>query len=381
MTVKIGVVGKPSSGKSTFFSAATLVNVPIASYPFTTIKPNIGTTFVTNECVEKEFRVKCNPNNSKCVDGTRLTTIQLVDVAGLVPEAHLGKGMGNQFLSDLADAEGLIHVVDLSGKTNEKGEPCQEHDPEKDILFLEEEIDYCIKGILEKNWKNIQRKAKTIPLYEAVYEQVSGLRISKDKVKEIIEEGFSDLLDLAKKIRKTNKPIILAGNKIDLDSAKENYKRLKEKHDIIPVSAEAELVLRKADEKGLIHYIPGEKDFEVLKQLTPEQEKALQTIREKVLDVYGSTGVQKVINKLVFEMLEYFPVYPVENEHKLTDGKGRILPDVYLVKKGSTVLDLAFAIHSEIGERFVNAFDCRKKMRISKDYVLKPNDVVKIFTR
>ncbi len=380
--MKIAVVGKPSSGKSTFFSAATLVDVPIAAYPFTTIKPNIGVTYASYECVHRELNVKCNPRNSKCFNGKRFIPINLIDVAGLVPEAHLGKGLGNQFLSDLMDAKGLIHVVDLSGLTNEKGEPTKNHDPEKDILFLEKEIDYWIKGILEKNWKNIERKVKTgKELYQVVYEQLSGLGISEDAVKRIIKQGYDDLLDLATKIRKENKPIILAGNKIDLKEAQENYENLKQKYEIIPVSAEAELALRKAAKAGLIEYYPGENDFKILKKLNPKQEEALERIRKEVLEKYGSTGVQEVINKLVFEKLGYFPVYPVEDENKYSDKEGNVLPDVFLMEKGSTALDLAFKVHSEIGEKFLGAINAKTKRKVGKDYELQPNDVIKILTR
>lgn len=380
--MKIGIVGKTNVGKSTAFSAATMVNVEISNRIFTTIKPNVGVSYARRGCVEKEFGFKCNPKNSKCENGIRLIPITLVDVAGLVPDAHLGKGLGNQFLSDLMEAEGLIHIFDLSGTTDAGGSPSSGYDPEKDIIFLEKEMDYWIEGILKKNWDNIDRKVKQgRPMYEVVYEQLSGLGVHQEKIREIVERGYSDLLDLATKIREVNKPIILAGNKIDLKSSWDNYNRLKAKYDITPVCAEAELALRKADRAGLIHYVPGSSDFEFLKSLPPEQEHALNFIRDNILKKYGGTGVQQVINKLIFEKLTYIPVYPVEDEHHYSDSNGKILPDVYLMRTGSTALDLAFKVHSDIGKAFIGAIDAKSRKKIGKEYILKSNDVIKILTR
>jgi hypothetical protein len=380
--MKLGIVGRPSSGKSTFFSAATMIDVAISPRPFTTIKPNVGQTYVRTECVCKEFKVKDAPRNSKCENGTRLIPVTAIDVAGLVPDAHLGKGLGNQFMNDLMEAEGLIHTVDLSGKTDSFGNPAESHDPEQDILFLQNEIDWWIQGILEKNWSAIERKSKTgTPLWEAVWEQVSGLGIKQDRVKDIVEAGYKDVLELARKLREANKPIILAGNKIDMKSSQANYERLKAKYDIMPVCAEAELALRKADKSGLIKYVPGSKDFDYLKELPEPQKKALEFIRENVLKKYGGTGVQQVINKLVLAKLDYITAYPVEDEGKLADGKGNVLPDVYLVKKGGTALDLAFKVHTAIGQGFIGAIDARTKRKVGKEYALKDRDVLKIVAK
>jgi ribosome-binding ATPase YchF (GTP1/OBG family) len=358
-----------------------MVDVPRAAYPFTTIKPNVGVSYATAKCICEELKVSCKPKNSKCENGLRLIPVTAIDVAGLVPDSHLGKGMGNQFLSDLTDADGLIHIVDLSGKTDEKGEPTESHDPLKDIEFLEKEIDYWIHGILEKNWSSIERKQKMgTELYKLVYEPVSGLKISEEKIKEIIKKGYDNLFDLAHKIRVENKPIILAGNKIDLLSSQENFERLKDKHNLYHVCAEAELALRKADREGLIKYVPGTSKFESLKQLPEQQENALNFIQENVLDKYGSTGVQNIINELIFNKLDYIPVYPVEDESKFADKNGNPLPDVYLLKKGSTALDLAFKVHTDIGNKFIGGIDARTRKKIGKDHVLKENDVIKILT-
>jgi len=151
----IGIVGKANVGKSTFFKAATLAEVEIANYPFTTIKPNHGTGFVKVDCVDKEFNVKCNPRFGYCLDGKRFVPVDLLDVAGLVPGAHEGKGMGSEFLNDLNQADALIHIIDVSGSTNEKGEkvPILSYDPANDIKFLEKELDMWYLRLIEKGWE------------------------------------------------------------------------------------------------------------------------------------------------------------------------------------------------------------------------------------
>jgi hypothetical protein len=164
----IGLVGKPNVGKSTFFKACTLAEVDIASYPFTTIQPNQGVGYVRVKCPESEK--KCQPNHGFCLKGERFIPVKLIDVAGLVPEAHLGKGRGNEFLDDLREADLLIHILDSSGKTNENGEPTQNYDINKDVEFLEKEIDMWIFGILQKNWKNLERKAKSTSLIKEIAE-------------------------------------------------------------------------------------------------------------------------------------------------------------------------------------------------------------------
>jgi hypothetical protein len=239
-----------------------------------------------------------------------------------------------------------------------------------------------MQSLLEDNWKSIERKTKQgKTLDEAIYEQLSGLGISHASVKEIVKKGYEDIADLTRKIRSESKPIVLAGNKMDLKSSQENFEKLKEKYGIIPMSAESEYALRQAHKAGLVHYVPGDKDFEALKTLNESQEKALHFIQENVLDAYGSTGVQNVINELVFRKLDYIPAYPVEDENKLTNAQGMVLPDVHLLKRGKTALDLAYKVPSQIGDKFIGAIDCKTKRKVGKDYVVQPNDVIKILTR
>jgi len=385
------VVGKTNVGKSTFFSAATLVDVPISNRIFTTIDPNKGVSFVRTECACKKLNTKCNPKAGKCVDGTRYIPVKLVDVAGLVPGAHEGHGLGNQFLSDIMEADALIHVVDISGSTDEQGNPVQpgQRDPKADIKFLEEEIDYWILGILKRNLHSLTKKmeATKASFTDVVHQQLSGLKIKHADVEKAIKDtgvaaGSDDfaLLEFIRLLREASKPMVIAGNKIDIAGAGETFERVRDVtgKDVTPCSADSELALRKAAEHGIVRYNPGDKGFKIIKEIDQQRTKALEFIRSHVLESYGSTGVQKCIDHAVFDLLGMIIVYPVENEHKFTDKKGNILPDALLMKKGSTALDLAFAVHQDIGNKFIGAIDARSGRHVSADYELKNGDVISI---
>ncbi|MCL6500919.1 MAG: redox-regulated ATPase YchF [Candidatus Pacearchaeota archaeon] len=393
----IGIVGKPNVGKSTFFKAATLAEVAIAPYPFTTIKANEGVGFVKVKCPDIELKIRCKPNHGFCLEGWRFIPIKLLDVAGLVPGAHLGKGLGNKFLDDLRQADALIHIVDASGLTNEEGKPTENYDVTKDIKFLEDEIDRWFYGIVGENWKTLVRKAQISeekPV-DILANQFSGLKITANMVKEAIKncnlgENFSTWADeqlfmFVRELRKLSKPIMIAANKCDMPKAKENIEKLKKEFpelQIIPCSAESELALREAARDNKISYIAGEKSFDSKEdRLNEQQKKALNFIQARILDAYGSTGIQQCLNEAVFSLLRYLVVYPVENENHFTDSKGNVLPDAMLMSRGSTALDLAFAIHTDIGNRFIAAIDARSHKRLAKEYLLKNDDIIRIMTK
>lgn len=378
MPILIGIVGKPSSGKSSFFKAATMIDVKIDPRPFTTIHANRGVAQVTAPCIGKEFGVACKPKNYACDGETHFIPIELLDVAGLVPGSHAGKGRGNLFLNDLVRGEALIHVVDASGTTDAEGNPTEGHDPFDDIRFLEEEIDLWFKEVIKRNLPKMADK-------RAASQALGGLGIKAVQVDKAMETvGLAPDL-LAQELRRLSKPIVIAANKIDMPTAQQNFERIKGTNvpNIFPCSAQAEIALRQASKSGLIEYTPGAPDF-VIKdapRLSDEQTKALEYVRANVLKKYHSTGVQQTLNAAVFEMLGYFPVYPVENETRLTDKAGNALPDVRLLLKDSTALDLATKVHAELAKGFIRAIDCRTKKALGKEAALKAGDVIKIVAR
>ncbi|RLG68851.1 MAG: redox-regulated ATPase YchF [Candidatus Iainarchaeum archaeon] len=394
--MEIALVGAPNSGKSTFFNAATLGNAEVGNRPFVTIKPNEGIAYVKVKCPHNELGKECNPKHGYCKNGWRFVPIKLWDVAGLVPQAWQGKGLGNQFLNDIMQAQALIHVLDASGSTDTEGNivGAGNFDPEITLTFLEKEIAYWIKGIIERSLKEVKHVSADASV-KILAKHLSGLGISEDQVKEVVnssdefkgrasEWNAESLLKFAERVREISKPMIIAANKADLSVAEQNIEKLKKKYsskEIIPVSAEAELALRKASESGLIEYVPGESDFKELKDIPENQKKALEYIRNKVLKKFGSTGVQHVLNSVAFELLELIVVFPVEDQNRWSDSKGNVLPDAFLLKKGSTALDLAYKVHTEIGKRFVAAIDCRTGQKIGKETQLKQLDVIKIITR
>ena len=394
----IGIVGKPSSGKSTFFKAATLAEVEIANYPFTTIKPNHGTGFVKVDCVDREFNVKCNPRFGYCIGGNRFVPVDLLDVAGLVPGAHEGKGMGNQFLDDLNQADVLIHIIDISGSTNEKGEEVAalSYDPARDIAFLEHELDMWYFRLVSKGWEKFARTVnqERPELHKAVAQQLSSLRVTEVLMEQVIEKlnlpsdimkwDKDSLLRIAIELRKTTKPMIIACNKIDVRGAEKNFKDLKEKFKdcmLVPCSAESELALREAARHELIDYIPGENNFKIKNEekLNAKQKNALNFINSNVLEKYGSTGIQSILDRAVFELLNYIAIFP-GGVNKLTDQHGNVLPDCFLMPPKSTALDFAFKLHTDIGKNFIKAIDVKTKRPVGKEYLLKNRDVIEIAT-
>ncbi len=391
----IGLVGKPSVGKSTFFKAATMAEVEIASYPFTTIKAQHGVGYVNVECVDKEFNTQCNPNHGFCINHNRFVPIDLKDVAGLVPGASEGKGLGNQFLDDLRDADIFIYVVDASGETDEGGKPTKGYNPNKDIEFLEDELDKWYYNILIKVWKGFARKVEMekSKFSEAVAKQFSGLKVKEEHVKEaLLKLNFSDrpsiwkdeeILKFASTLRKISKPMIVAANKCDREDSFENIESMKNTFpdlEIVGCSADSEVALRNAVKGGLIEYVPGEKNFTILKELNEKQREALDKIKKDVLDVYGSTGVQDILNKAVFDILGYLAIFPA-SANKLGDSKGNILPDCFLLPPKSTALDFAFHLHTDFGKNFIKAIDAKTKKALGKNYELKNRDALEIVTR
>ena len=391
----IGLIGKANVGKSTFFNAATDLAATVANYPFTTIEPNVGVAYARTKCVCREFGVQDNPIHSICIDGNRFIPVKLVDVAGLVPGAHAGKGLGNKFLDDARQADALIHIIDASGSTDNNGRPVPAGtgDPIFDIQFIEEELDLWLESIIGRDWGKTAKEAESQgqKLEQLLAKRLSGLAINEQTITNAVHAtGLSskkpvawtedDILQFCKVLRTRAKPFVIAANKADLPAADDNIEKMKaDGLEPVPCASEAEALLRKASKRGILHYLPGDALFDVKPEvvLSAPQLKALDIVKT-FMQKYGSTGVQQAINIACFKLLRMVAVYPVEDEFKLTDKKGNILPDVWLLPEGSTAKNLAETIHSDLARGFLYAVDARTKQRIAATHQLKNGDVIKI---
>jgi len=387
--ISIALAGKPNAGKSTFFKAATMADVDVANYPFTTIDANRGVSSVRTDCPCLDREERCGDEH--CHDGKRYVPVELIDVAGLVPGAHEGRGLGNQFLDELTNADAILNVVDASGGTNEEGEPVEvgAHDPVEDVTFVEEEMDMWLAGIVERNWETVERQSRSpgFDVDEALADMLTGFGATEHEVTLSLRaleypENPRQWTDehreaLARDVRARTKPIVVVANKADV-APEGNLERLLDAAErVIPATAQGELTLRQGVEAGLLDYDPGDESFEVLGELSPQQETGLGKLRE-VMAAWGGTGVQDALDAAVYDLLDQVTVYPVQNETRWTDARGNVLPDAFLLDRGSTPRDLAYAVHTDLGEGYLHAVNARTNRRISESYELEAGDVIKI---
>lgn len=397
MTIKIGIIGKTNTGKTTFFNSATLSSSEISSYPFTTKKPETSTTNAISLCVHPEFGVADNPKNSKCIEGWRYIPIELIDLPGLIKDAWQGKGLGNQFLSVAAQSDALLHVVDVSGGVDSSGKITEAGtgDPISDFADIEEELIMWYLKILEGNRDKVSKTIHSgtdkivaiTDLYRGIgvnnYHVKDALRAAGIEDKEFDEIDFQESKKFVTVLRKISKPTLIVANKIDIDGADKNFARLRERYNdmiVVPASADSELSLRRAEQKNLIQYSPGSEQFDIVKpdELSQKQKNALDFIKKEIMGEYMRTGVQFAINVTVFKLLKMNTVYPVADEERLSDKKGNVLPDLILLKDGATVMDLAKEIHSDLTKGLLYAKDIRYNLRLPTTYQLRDRDVVSL---
>lgn len=380
-------MGKANVGKSTFFAAATEGVVQTGNFPFTTISPNVGVAHVRTTCPCKHFGMP--HDHPLCREGTRFVPVKLIDVAGLVPGAHQGRGLGNRFLDDARQAQVLVHVVDAAGATDIQGQPVPPgtHDPAKDVKFVEEEFDLWFLDIISREWERLVREVdqKRAKLAEGIAARFTGLGITEADVQDILQKcgcssknprewSENDIAGMARALRRSTKPILVAANKADLCPDPSILG-----NDAMPCSAEAELILRKASKAGIIRYSPGDDSFQTVPDspISPPQRKALAVV-ESILEKIHSTGVQSVLDAAVFRSMDMISAYPVEDETRLTNKDGQVLPDVMLLPRGSTARDLAAKVHTDLARGFLYGIDCRTRQRIGADHIISDGDVIKV---
>ena len=386
--LSLALAGKPNAGKSTFYKAATMADVDVGNYPFTTIEPNRGVTHARTRCPCLDRDERCG----NCTDGIRYVPVEVLDVAGLVPGAHEGRGLGNQFLDALTDADAILSVIDAAGETNAQGEPVEvgAYDPVEEAGFVEAELEQWLAGIVAGNWETVVRKSRSpdFDIDDALTEMLTGFGATVYDVAASLRAvaypedpqqwADDDRERLARDLRERTKPIVVVANKADV-APDGNVERLRDgtESPVVAATADGELALRTAADAGAVAYNPGDAEFDVVGEVSGAQREGLETIRDVMAET-GGTGVQAAIDTAVYDTLDMITVYPVQNETRWTDGSGETLPDAFLLPEGSTPTDLAYAVHSDIGDGYLHAVDARSDRRIGEDHELAEGDVVKV---
>ena len=331
--ITVALAGKPNAGKSTFYRSATLADVDVGNYPFTTIDPNRGVSYVRTRCPCLDREERCG--HEHCRDGKRYVPVELIDVAGLVPGAHEGRGLGNQFLDALTGADVILNVVDASGGTDQEGEPVDRgsYDPVRDVDFIKEEMDLWLASVVERNWEGIGRKSRSpdFDVEDELAALLTGVGATETDVARVLRsmdypaDPFQWTDDhreeLARKVRRETKPIVVVANKADVAPA-ENLAALEAAAEtVVPATAAGELALRTAAEAGVVEYDPGDPEFSVVGELDDAQAAGLERVRD-LIEEQGGTGVQSALDAAVYEVLGQVTVYPVQNETRWTSCRG-----------------------------------------------------------
>ncbi|KAK6602616.1 hypothetical protein H4I95_06553 [Botrytis cinerea] len=381
----IGLVGKPSSGKSTTLNSLTDATSKVGNFPFTTIDPQraIGYLQIDCACARYNLQSRCKPNYGSCIDGRRSVPIELLDVAGLVPGAHEGKGLGNKFLDDLRHADALIHVVDVSGTTDAEGKATRGYDPSYDIVWLRSEIVAWIRGNLMQKWGSIKRRhvAVKATAVETLQGQFSGYgstsavvarTLDKLALKEPLEHWSDETIDLV----------------IDHADADKNISKIAKMQDpksIVLCSAVSEVFLRRLAKQGFVKYTEGSEFVDTredliadgdetgggLKELDEKLKNRIENLKDMVLYRFGSTGVVQVLSRAA-ELLGLVPVFPVRNVGSLIAGNGgsgseKVFRDCVLVKKNTTVAECARKVMGDAPLAYVEGAG---GVRVSEDAIV-----------
>jgi GTP-binding protein YchF len=248
MSLSIGIVGLPNVGKSTLFYALTKKQVSISNYPFCTIDPNVGVVRVPDKRLDKLAQILI-PNK------VLPTTIEFVDIAGLVKGAHKGEGLGNQFLAQIREVDAIILILRSFGDAN-VAHVAGKVDPENDKETIHLELIMADLGVVKKRLTKVEKEAKsgdqeTLKIKEVLKKIKTGLEQARPASRLRLSDEERLLISGINLL--TMKPVLYVFN-IDEISAK-NIKLLKNDHYItVNVMTEkevSELTGKELSELGL----------------------------------------------------------------------------------------------------------------------------------
>ena len=360
MSLSIAIIGLPNVGKSTTFNALTKEQyAQVANYPFCTIQPNKAIVPVPDERVEKLAQLAG-------VGRSIHTTIEFVDVAGLVKGASRGEGLGNQFLANIRDTDAVVHVVRCFEDVNVVHVSGQ-IDPRQDIEVVNLELVLADLQQLERKLERLSGQVKSDKKFQPAYEMAQRLQAHLQEGKPV--SAFPDLSnplfqDLVHEMRfLTAKPLIYAVN-VDEDDLAEDNACMQE-----------------------VRRVAGEQQAEVVKlsaRLEEEMAGLSDEERQEFLELAGAQagGLEQVIHKSyrALDLVTFFTM----NEQEVR---------AWTVKQGTTAPKAAGVIHTDFERGFIraevipyetfvrygssSATKAAGEMRLEgKDYIVQDGDVI-----
>ena len=360
MGLGVGIVGLPNVGKSTTFNALTKAqNAEAQNYPFCTIEPNKAIVPVPDSRLDELAKI-VNP------DKIQHSTIDFVDIAGLVKGASKGEGLGNKFLSNIREVEVILHMVrcfDDGNITHVEGSV----DPIRDIEIIETELIYADITQLEKKLERLKKQAKADKKMAKMYEVAQKLATHLDTlqpVKTFEDKDNEDFIALDKELRFLSNKEVIYGANVDEDSLVDGNEYVeKVKEYASSVNSEVIMLCAKIEEE-----LVGMDDDEALEMLNDlgVEESGLNKIIHTAFDKLG--------------LMSYF-----------TAGKVEVRS--WTIKKGTKAPQAAAVIHNDFEKGFIKAevisyedfISCggeakakeAGKLRLEgKDYIVQDGDVM-----
>jgi len=350
----VGIIGLPNVGKSTLFKAITKISVPIGNYPFTTIEPHHGIVEVKDKRLEKIKQI-ASPKK------TTPPLIELIDIAGLVENAHKGEGLGNQFLSNINEADLLLEVIKNFSIIKENIKEGREEKPQyqlwetsspkRDIEIIKNEIIERDKKIIlnfleEIKKQNIKQKEEEIKLTEKFIEIIDKREWPFNKIKNLAPEEKETIKNFSKEKNLISvKPIIYLFN---TEKKEQNLAKL---------------------QPCLFLNLKNEAE---ISELTDNEKKEINAISK----------LDEVITSCYNE-LDLITFYTIKGEEARANE----------LKRGSNILEAAEKIHSEFREKFIcgevlnfedfittSSWQEAKEKGLlktrGKDYIVKDGDII-----